>query len=59
MKVKFKMVQDVMTGLSDLREGEVVEYYQAAYGRGMKELLFVLCQAGYVHVIGFDDCVEV
>jgi hypothetical protein len=57
--MKFKMVRDVITGLADLNEGEIVEYYQAAYGRDMKELLFVLCQAGYVHVIGFDDCVEV
>jgi hypothetical protein len=57
--MKFKMVRDVLTGLADLNEGEIVEYYQAAYGRDMKELLFVLCQSGSIHVVGFDDCVEV
>jgi hypothetical protein len=55
MKAKFKMKHDVITGLSDLNEGEIVEFYQAAYGRDMDELLFVLCQSGQIHVIGFDD----
>lgn len=55
MNAKFKMKHAVMNGLSDLNEGEVVEFYQAAYGRDMKELLFVLCQSGQIHVVGFDD----
>ena len=57
--MKFKMKHSVMNGLSDLNDGELVEFYQAAYGRDMKELLFVLCQSGYIHVIGFADAEEV
>ena len=57
--MKFKMKHSVMNGLSDLNDGELVEFYQAAYGRDMNELLFVLCQSGHIHVISFDDVEEV
>jgi hypothetical protein len=53
--MKFKMVRDVLTGLADLNEGEIVEYYQAAYGKDDQELVFVLCQAGYIHVVNIED----
>lgn len=49
------MKHDVITGLSDLNEGEVVTFYQACYGKYDRELVFVLCQAGYIHVVNIED----
>jgi hypothetical protein len=53
--MKFKMVRDVMTRLADLNAGELVNPVQACYGKYDQELVFVLCQAGYIHVVNIED----
>lgn len=53
------MKHNVMTELADLNSDEIVEFYQSCYGKGMNELLFVLCQAGQIHVIKFEDCFQI
>jgi hypothetical protein len=55
LNMKFKMVRDVITRLADLNAGELVNPVQACYGKDDRELVFVLCQAGYIHVVNIED----
>jgi hypothetical protein len=50
-----KVNKDVLTQVADLCCGEVVTFYQACYGKYDQELVFVLCQAGYIHVVNIED----
>jgi hypothetical protein len=50
-----KVNKDVLTQVADLCCGETVTFYQACYGKYDQELVFVLCQSGYIHVVNIED----